>query len=120
MPLVIVTELKDGTAGVESVHGETDRQARETLFEALGETGESLQFAILLGRIGRWVLDEFAHQREDEAVVGDQFGFQHIVIIERVAITRLARQTVRTMALVKGVDASAVNQHDVVLLKEAI
>ena len=115
-----MTELKDGTAGVESVHGETDRQARETLFEALGETGESLQFAILLGRIGRRVLDEFAHQRADQSVVSDQFGFQHVVIIEGLSVARLACQTVWTVALVKGVDAGAVNQDDVVLIQEAI
>ena len=80
---------------------------------------EHIQFAILLGWIGLWILDEFTHQRQGEAVVGDELGLQRIVIVGRHPVV-LARQTVLAVALREAINARPVNGDDVVTIEQAI
>ena len=80
---------------------------------------ERIQFAILLGWIGLWILDEFTHQREGEAVVGDELGLQRIVIVGRHPVVR-ARQTTLAVTLGEVVDTRAVNGDNVISIEQAI
>src|SRR5262245_41484134 len=96
-PVIVVTDLKNRASGEQSIERQTDRQSREPLFEPSGEPIKSLQFTILFGRIGVWILNELAQEREGEAIRGDELGFQHVMIEGRHSIVS-ACQTVFAVA----------------------
>lgn len=80
---------------------------------------KSIQFAILPGRIGLRILDEFTHQREGEAVPGDELGFEHVVIIGCLPVGG-ACQTMLAVSFGEPADARAINGDDVILIEQAI
>ena len=77
MPTLVAAKLEGRAAREQAVEGEYHRQPR-------GQAVKGLQLAILLGGMGGRVPSELAQQREGEAVGGDQFGLQPVVVVARV------------------------------------
>ncbi len=76
-----------------------------------------LQLAVLLDFIGAAVvlgtdiavLDEFTVERQDDSRRPQQFGFQHLMEVERVVFVSL-HQAVRTMAFAKADQSRGIDQ----------
>jgi hypothetical protein len=76
--------------------------------QPLGQAVEGPEFAILLARILARILDELGQDGEGKAVGQHQFGFQHRMVIDRLAVVG-HRQAMRAVSLRKGESAGAIN-----------
>ena len=91
---------------------------RERPREALGQPGEGCEFAVLLelvvvggGAVVGGILDELAFQRDRQAGVGDELGFEDGVEVHDRVVVFLG-QAVFAVPLVKSEHAGAVHRHD--------
>lgn len=51
------------------------------MLELLGKSVEGLEFTILFGYIRAFVFDELSCDTDDDVIIKDEFGFQHIVTV---------------------------------------
>ena len=85
-PAVTAAQVEGGSSGKETIQGQEKGQARETGLEALGHPIEGLEFTILFADFVSWILDKLRHEREDESLGRDEFGFQDRMVIEGFAL----------------------------------
>jgi len=72
---------------------------------------EGLNFAILFGRLVSGILDKLSHQREDEAIGGDEFGFQDGVVVKGLSIVS-ARETMGAVTVPEADRARSIDGHN--------
>ena len=66
--MVLLTDDHLGAASKQPVQTQADGQAWEGLFQPFGQTVEGFEFAILLGRMFVWILNEFGHNGQSESI----------------------------------------------------
>ncbi len=67
-PLVLAADIENRSGGVLAGQRQRNGQAREAGVQALGESVERLELAILLGEVLTRIFDEFAYDGEAESV----------------------------------------------------
>jgi len=75
LPAIFLTDAHGGTAGEQPIQTQANGQTWECLFQSFGQTVESFEFTVLLGRMFVRVLDEFGHDGESKAIGEYQLSF---------------------------------------------
>ncbi len=103
----------------ERIQTQADGQPGESLLQPLCQAVEGLEFAILLGRMLSWVLDELGQDGESKPVGQHQFGFQHRMIVGRLAVVS-NRHAVGAVSLGESEPASTIDGDHEMVREQAI
>ena len=86
MPVIFFAEVEDALAGVEGIAQKDDREPWEIGLQLRRQSGEGVEFAVLLFGIGLGVLDELGGDGKNQSARRDEFRFQDVVKVKKATV----------------------------------